>query len=134
MIGSERALLGNGVAAMNLGMCSSVTSDSPEPFEDRSNLGRLLRDRIRPSPISSIRVDCRHPSLGCGPFDFFEGVKAFGLEDQVDGRGGLEADDEVGDVVVGLAVVEVGDREAEALVLYEGFDLVVGVEVIGGLL
>src|SRR5208337_5199482 len=84
----------------------------------------FLRNRIRPSTIRPIRVHRGHPPLGGCPLDFLEGVEALGLEDKVDRRSGLEADDEVGDVIVGLAVVEVGDGEVQALILHEGLDLV----------
>jgi len=78
-----------------------------------------------------VGVDGRHPSLRGGAFHLRQFVEAFRLENQVHGRFTREADDEVRHVVVRLAVVQVGNGEAEARVLHERLHLRMRVEDVG---
>ena len=59
-------------------------------------------------------------------------VVAFGFEDEVTLGVAIQANDEVGDVVVRLAVVKIRDGEAEAGVLDERMDARIRVYMVGG--
>ena len=91
---------------------------------------------VAPAPEPAVVVDRGAPLVAGGVAFAAVGpgalLAARDLDDQraLDVAGlGDEADEEVGDVVVAAALVDVGDREAEVVVLDVGRDVVVELEV-----
>ena len=76
-----------------------------------------MGERITPVAEAALGVDCIYPSLRSCNLDLGSLVISLGLEDELHAVD--ETNDEVGDVVVHLAVVQIRDGETQALVLDE---------------
>lgn len=70
--------------------------------------------------IPRLRVDGGAPPLRGRLFHLCQRVVSLGFQDEIPLPGGLESEDEVRLVIVHLAIVQVGDGEAEPGVLHEG--------------
>lgn len=117
---------------LSAGTLAYIDRRSDRLLHPPPHLLRLLRHGVGPPTVGPIGVDGVDPPLRGLRLHIGQRVEALRFEDEVHGRVGLQPDDEVGNVVVGFAVVEVGDAEAETLVLDEGFHEVVRVEVVRG--
>jgi hypothetical protein len=96
--------------------------------------GRLLGSRAGPNAIPAVGIHSRNPALGRRTLHILQQIETLRLEDQVLRRIGLQANDEIGHVVVRLPVVEIGNHEAESLVFHERVDPLVAVEIVRRLL
>jgi len=59
------------------------------------NIRRLFDQREGPPTIAALRIDGGNPTFGGRPFHFFSRVVAFGFENKVNQRIGLQTDDEI---------------------------------------
>src|SRR5688500_16946622 len=99
------------------------------PVDQRRYLVHVCALGVAPFAASAVRIDGGDPPLGGLGLDFLEFVVALGLENQV--QAVVESDDEVRRVFVSTAAVKIGDGKPETLVLDEGDNSLVQVEVVG---
>lgn len=104
-------------------------------LDDSSDLRWVSDHRVEPLSVASLRIYSVHPSFGGLGLHLFQFVLALDLENQVARGIALEPDDEVGNVVMGLSIVQVGNREPEPRVLHKGLHQIMRIyKVRGGLL
>ena len=81
-----------------------------------------------------MRVYRSAPAVRRSLLDVGEGIVAFCLQDKEAFAIGIELDDEVGLVIMNLAIVEVGNGEAETGIFDEGAHSFMSINVIRGCL
>lgn len=87
---------------------------------------------VGPLAEGSVGVDGVGPAVGGLGLYVAQGIVTYGFENKVAFGVAFQTNDEVGDVVMRLAIEEVRDGEAQAGVLHEGMDARMSVYVVGG--
>src|SRR3972149_3917268 len=103
----------------------AITIERPTNFLD------FPCDGVVPGPHPAIGIHRGNPALRRRSLDLREIVESLGFNDEMSVWICLEADDEIRNVVVRLAVVDVRDGEAHAGVLYKRLDGRVRVDDVG---
>ena len=112
----------------------SVDDPLDELIEDRADSLDLPRHRVMPSAEPAIGIDCGDPSLRSRRLHFRQFVESLRLEDEIRDRTGLQPDEEIRHVVVGLTVVQIRNPETQASVLHKSVYHRMRVDVIRRLL
>lgn len=98
----------------------------------REHVFRLRANNVVPKPIAAVRIDCGDPPLGCVFFHFGQWIVSFRFQNEMRFRRGVQLDNEVGNVIVHLAVVKVWNGETQPGVLHKSGCCRVVVDVVGG--
>src|SRR5216110_114868 len=88
-----------------------VVGGSAGPIEDLPHVFNLPCDGVLPGATAAIGIHRSHPALRRRSLHVREVVEALGFDDKMGGGSGVESDNEIRHVVVGLAVVEIEDGE-----------------------
>src|SRR5207249_906645 len=89
---------------------------------------------VSPLTIPPVGIDGSHPALGRSPFDLFQWIITLHFENQMTLGVGFQTDEEVGEIVVHLAVMKIRDGEAQTLILSESGHVRMLVDKVRGLL
>src|SRR5438128_7433222 len=95
--------------------CLESVCEGPlaKAVEDLPNLIDLASHRVSPHAEHFVSIHSGHPALGGGRLYFGKIVEALGFENEMGRRIGLEPDDEIRDVIVRLAVVQIRNGETK---------------------